>query len=46
MATLDQLITLRRPANLTIDEFNMMDAEFIFSIPSRENRVKALGISN
>lgn len=42
MTTLDQLITLRRPANLTIDEFNMMDAEFIFSIPSRENRVKAL----
>jgi len=42
MATLDQNITLRRPANLTIDEFNLLDAEHIASIPSRENRIKAL----
>jgi hypothetical protein len=42
MATIEQRITLTRPANLTIDEFNMMDAEHIASIPDRENRNKAL----
>jgi hypothetical protein len=42
MATLDQRITLSRPASLTIDEFNLLDAEHIASILSRENRVKAL----
>jgi hypothetical protein len=42
MTTLDQDITLRRPASLTIDEFNLLDAEHIASIPSRDNRTKAL----
>jgi hypothetical protein len=42
MATINQRITLSRPANLTIDEFNLLDAEHIASIPTRENRIKAL----
>lgn len=42
MTTLDQLITLRRPANLTIDEFNLLDAEHIASLQTREARNMAL----
>jgi len=42
MTTLDQRITLRRPANLTLDEFNMLDAEHIASLPTREARNMAL----
>ena len=42
MTTLDQRITLSRPANLTIDEFNMLDAEHIASMPTREARNMAL----
>lgn len=42
MTTLDQRITLSRPANLTIDEFNMLDAEHIASLPTREQRNIAL----
>lgn len=42
MTTLDQRITLRRPANLTIDEFNMLDAEHIASLSTREARNMAL----
>jgi hypothetical protein len=38
----DHDITLRRPISLTIDEFNLLDAEHIASIPTRENRNKAL----
>ena len=40
--TLDQMITNTRPIGLCIDEFNLLDAEHIASIPSRENRAKAL----
>jgi hypothetical protein len=42
MTTLDQRITRSRPANLTIDEFNMLDAEHIASLPTREARNMAL----
>jgi len=42
MTTLDQRITLRRPASLTIDEFNMLDAEYIASLPTRDERNAAL----
>jgi hypothetical protein len=38
----DHDITLRRPISLTIDEFNLLDAEHIASIPTRESRNKAL----
>ena len=40
--TLNQLITNTRPIGLSIDEFNLIDAEFIASIPDREDRIKAL----
>ena len=40
--TIDQMITNTRPIGLSIDEFNLLDAEHIASIPSRENRIKAL----
>ena len=42
MATYEQELTLRRPVSLTIDEFNMLDAEFIASLPTREERNAAL----
>ena len=42
MATYEQELTLRRPASLTIDEFNMLDAEFIAMLPTREDRNRAL----
>jgi hypothetical protein len=38
MTTYEQELTLRRPASLTIDEFNMLDAEHIASLPTREDR--------
>ena len=40
--TLNQLITSRSPIGLSIDEFNLIDAEFIADIPDREGRIKAL----
>lgn len=40
--TLNQMLTLRRPIGLSIDEFNLLDAEHITSIPDRESRLKAL----
>jgi len=40
--TLDQMITNTRPIGLSIDEFNLLDAEHIASIATRENRAKAL----
>lgn len=40
--TRNQMITLRRPIGLSIDEFNLLDAEFIADIPEREGRIKAL----
>ena len=42
MTTLDQRITRSRPANLTIDEFNMLDAEHIASLATKEQRNMAL----
>jgi hypothetical protein len=42
MATYEQELTLRRPVSLTIDEFNMLDAEHIASLPTREERNAAL----
>jgi hypothetical protein len=42
MTTYEQELTLRRPVSLTIDEFNMLDAEFIASLPTREERNAAL----
>ena len=42
MTKTDQLITLSRPASLTIDEFNMLDAQHIARIETRENRNLAL----
>lgn len=40
--TLAQMITHRRPIGLNIDEFNLLDAEHIASIPGRDDRIKAL----
>ena len=42
MTTLDQRITRSRPANLTIDEFNMLDACHIASLATKEQRNMAL----
>jgi hypothetical protein len=42
MATYEQELTLRRPVSLTIGEFNMLDAEHIASLPTREDRNVAL----
>ena len=42
MATIDQRITRSRPASLTIDEFNMLDAEHIASLATKEHRNMAL----
>lgn len=42
MITPEQDLTLRRPVSLTIDEFNMLDAEFIAMLPTREDRNRAL----
>ena len=44
MATYEQELTLRRPASLTIDEFNMLDAEFIAMLPTRDDRNRALSL--
>ena len=42
MPTIDQRITRSRPASLTIDEFNMLDAEHIASLATKEHRNMAL----
>ena len=42
MTTYEQELTLRRPVSLTIDEFNMLDAEHIANLPTREERNAAL----
>ena len=42
MTTLDQRITRSRPASLTIDEFNILDAEHIASLATKEQRNMAL----
>jgi hypothetical protein len=40
--TLNQMLTNKRPIGLSVDEFNLIDAEHIASITDRERRLRAL----